>query len=74
MPAHMAYEINGHAPGPLIVEIAIEAQGAEMPTEFAQKEGRRLAATGVTGALAAEEDEGAVGTGAGWEWGGWGEG
>lgn len=45
-----------------------------MAVEFTEEEGRGLAAAGVAGSLAAEEDYGAVGAGAGCEGGGVGEG
>ena len=52
------------------MEIAVQSQGPEMPVEFTEEEGRRLAASGVSGALAAKEDYSAVGTRAGCERGG----
>lgn len=67
MPAHVADEIDAHAPGPLVVQIAVETQGAEMAVEFSEEQWCGLPAAGVAGALAAEEDEGAVAAGAGCE-------
>ena len=68
MPAYVADEIHAYAPGPLIVQIAVQTQGAEMAAEFSEEQGRGLPAAGVARALAAEQDDGAVAAGAGGEW------
>ena len=56
MPPNMANEINTHAAGALVVQISIQTQRAQVPAEFAEEQRRGLAATGVAGALAAEQD------------------
>lgn len=68
----MADEINPHSAGPRIVRVSIQAERPEMPFEFPLQQRRRLAATGVAGALRAHEDEVFVGAGAGLEGGGGG--
>lgn len=69
----MADEEDSHAAWSVVVEVAVEAAGAEVAFEFSAEEGGGLAAAGVAGALGAEEDEVGVGVGAGGEEG-WGEG
>lgn len=68
MTANMTDEVYAHASRSFVVEIAVEAEGAEMAFEFPAEEGRGLSAAGVAGALGAEEDEVLVGAGAGGEW------
>lgn len=69
MPSDMADEIDPHAAGPLVVEVAEEAERAEVSLELAPEERRGLAASCVAAALRAEEDEVFVWTGARGEWG-----
>ena len=65
MAADVAYEVDAHASRTLVVEVAIQAERAQVSLELFAEEGSRLAAAGVAGLLAAEENEVFVGTGAG---------
>ena len=67
----MADEVDAHAAGSLVVEIAVQAQGPEVRFERASEERRGLAATGVAGSLGAEEDQVGVRAGAGSRWSGY---
>lgn len=54
--ADMADEIDAHATGSLVVQVAVEAEGAEVALKFAAEQGRGLSASCVPGALGTEED------------------
>lgn len=61
-----------HTARSLVMLVAIEAERAEHALEFAAEEGGGLAASGVAGALGAEEDAVGVWVGADWvRW--WGD-
>lgn len=64
MAADVTYEVDSYSSRSLVVEVAVEAERTEVAFEFFAEEGSRLAAAGVAGLLAAEEDEIFVGTGA----------
>jgi len=51
--AHMADEVDADTPRSLVVEVTIQAQRLQMALELAAQEGRRLAASGIAGFLAA---------------------
>ena len=61
MPPNVRNKVDSHSTRPFIVEIAVQAAGAQLSLEFFAQQGRRLAAAGVAGALGAEKDEGAMG-------------
>lgn len=65
----MADEVYPHAARPLVVQVTVETQGSQVALEFSTQQGRGLAAAGITGLLAAHENQVFVGTWAGGEGG-----
>lgn len=65
VPAHVVDEVHPHAARSLVVEIAVQAQGSQVPLQLLPQYGRALSAAGVARLVGAEEDQGAVWGGAG---------
>lgn len=67
MPANVADEVDAHPAGPVVVQVAVQAERLQMALELAPQEWRGLAAAGVAGFLGAEQDEVGVWAGSGGE-------
>ena len=61
MAADVVDEVDADAAGPFVVQVAVQAERTQVALQLFAEEGCGLAAAGVAGLVAAEEDEVVVG-------------